>query len=223
MAPEESAEARGARGRATLDGARADNSKEGPLVRRRVPHDEWQYGDRPTVEVRGTLLRCALDFVRAARAVPGVRRIAALGSLLTDKPRPKDADLLVTIGADVDLAALAKCGRRLKGAVQSAINSTADVFLADEERHYLGRVCEFRDCFPRVRCRARHCGLRQHLRDDLDVLTLDSTVIARPPLVLFPVVETHVVVPSDVELLLVVPLRLEYDAPTARDVRPQVN
>lgn len=181
---------------------------EGVATQRRIPDDEWQYGDRTAAEVRGTLLRCALDFVKRARVVQGVRRIAALGSLLTSKSRPKDVDLLVTVGADVDLAALAKRGRQLMGAAQSAINSTADVFLADEAHQYLGRVCEYRDCFPRVRCRARHCGSRQHLRDDLDILTLDSTVIARPPLILFPVVEAHIDLPSDVELLLVAPLRL---------------
>jgi hypothetical protein len=108
------------------------------MVRRRIPDDEWQYRERTSAEVRGTLLRCALDFVRGARAVRGVRRIAMLGSLLTNKPRPKDVDLLVTMGDDVNVAALAKHGRRLKGAAQSAINSTADVFLADDAHRYLG-------------------------------------------------------------------------------------
>jgi hypothetical protein len=187
------------------------------LVRRRIPADEWQYRERTSAEVRGTLLRCALDFVRAARAVPGVRRIAMLGSLLTNKPRPKDADLLVTIGDDVNFAALAKRGRHLKGAAQSAINSTADVFLADDAQRYLGRVCRYLECFPRVRCQARHCGLRQHLCDDLDVITLDPAAIAQPALVLFPVVEAHTELPSDVELLLVGPLRLGHHASAAQD------
>lgn len=184
------------------------------MVRDRIPLDEWQYGDRPSSEFRSMLLRLALTFVRAASQVSGVRRIALIGSLVTRKPRPKDADLLVSIGGDVDLEALAKCSRQLKGGAQSAINSTADVFLADETGDYLGRVCEFRECFPRVRCRARHCGGRQHLRDDLDVLRLESAIVAHPPLVLFPVLQAHVEVPPDVQTLLVVPLGTEQVTPT---------
>jgi hypothetical protein len=41
-------------------------------------------------------------FVRSARSTPGVLRIALLGSLATDKPMPKDADVLVTIDAPVE-------------------------------------------------------------------------------------------------------------------------
>jgi predicted nucleotidyltransferase len=48
-----------------------------------------------------------LTFVRSARSTPGVLRIALLGSLATDKPVPKDADVLVSIDADVDLDPLA--------------------------------------------------------------------------------------------------------------------
>jgi hypothetical protein len=55
--------------------------------------DEWQYGTRASSDVRGPLLRLMLDFVRAARDLQGVTRITVLGSLLTEKPRPKDADV----------------------------------------------------------------------------------------------------------------------------------
>jgi hypothetical protein len=71
-----------------------------------------------------------LAFVRAARSTPGVLRIALLGSLATDKPVPKDADVLVTIDPAIDLAPLARLGRRLQGTVQT-INLGADIFLAD--------------------------------------------------------------------------------------------
>jgi hypothetical protein len=48
---------------------------------------------------------------------PGILRIALLGSLATDKPVPKDADVLATIDA-TDLSSLARFGRRLKGTAQ---------------------------------------------------------------------------------------------------------
>ena len=179
------------------------------MVRHRVSPDEWQYHTRSSSEVRGTLLRLMLAFVRSARDLPGVRRIALLGSLATPKPRPKDADVLVTIRSKVALEALARCGRQFKGGAQSALNSTADVFLASETHHYLGRVCEFRACFPRVRCLARHCGRRPHLRDDLDVLRLDPALIANPPLLLYPVLQASVDVPPDVQSLLIDPLHAE--------------
>src|SRR5690348_9958839 len=102
------------------------------------------YGPSPSVpNPRRVLLDAVSEFVRVASACPGVRRIALVGSLATDKPVPKDADLLVTIDSAMDLAALARAGRRLKGQAQS-INLGADIFLADETGHYLGRVCGYR-------------------------------------------------------------------------------
>lgn len=172
---------------------------------RRVPDDEWQYGERSPTEVRETLLRLVLDFVQSARNVAGVVRIAMLGSLLGAKARPKDADLLVSIRADIDLDPLARLGRRLQGRAQG-INSTADIFLAEEAGQYIGRVCHYRECFPRVRCLARHCGARPHLSDDLDVLTLPPDLVASPPLTLHPTVSAIITVPEDVQRLLLGPL-----------------
>ena len=88
-------------------------------------------GPQPSVpDPRRRLLTAVLAFVQAARSLSGVRRIALLGSLTTDKPVPKDADVLVTIDADMDLAPLARIARRLKGTVQT-VNLGADIFLAD--------------------------------------------------------------------------------------------
>ena len=63
--------------------------------------------------IRDRLLDGAARFVRAAAGIPGVRRIALIGSIVTDKPNPKDIDLLVTVTHDADLAPLALCARRL--------------------------------------------------------------------------------------------------------------
>lgn len=176
------------------------------MTRHQMPHDEWQYGDRTAVEVRATLLRLTLEFVLAARQIPGVARIAMLGSLATAKSRPKDADVLVSIADDAALEALARAGRRFQGRAQG-INSTADVFLADSSGRYLGRICHFRECRPRVRCLARHCGARPHLVDDLDVVALDDALIVTPPLLLYPTVIASVEVPPDVVTLLLAALR----------------
>jgi hypothetical protein len=80
-------------------------------MRRHRPRDP-----SPSVaEPRRPLLLGAYSFVQAARLCPGVRRIALLGSLATDKAIPKDADLLVTIERAMDLTQLARAGRRLQG------------------------------------------------------------------------------------------------------------
>src|SRR5271169_4373021 len=71
---------------------------------------------KPSVaEPRPALLAAVVSFVRTARDYPGVLRIALLGSLATDKPIPKDADVLVTIEGSMDLTKLARAGRQLKG------------------------------------------------------------------------------------------------------------
>ena len=172
-----------------------------------VPDDAWQYGDRSPAEIRATLLELTREFVVAARRTPGVLRIAMLGSLLTAKPRPKDADVLVTIADGVRLGALGKLGRRLKGSAQGKLNAGADVFLANQSAQYIGRICHYRQCRPRVLCRARHCGAVPHLADDLDMVNLPPELVVSPPLEVFPEIIARVSIPSDVESLLVVPLR----------------
>ena len=175
------------------------------MRRHHVPPDEWQYRERSSDEVRGTLLRLTRDFVLAARQIPGVIRIALLGSLVTSKARPKDADVLLSIRRPLDLGPLARLARRFQGQAQ-AINSTADVFLATPGGEYLGRVCHYRECFPRRSCRARHCGAWPHLNDDLDVVALPAATMAQPPLVLHPTVSAAATVPDDVADLLLAPL-----------------
>ena len=151
------------------------------------------------------LLRAAHEFVLAASRCAGVLRIALVGSLATDKPIPRDADVIVTIDPEMDLTGLARAGRRLKGRAQN-INLGADIFLADDNAHYLGRICGYRECHPRVLCRARHCGHRQHLNDDLDVLTLSRELLATPPIDLWPRIVRRLTVPRDVGRLLLTEL-----------------
>lgn len=164
---------------------------------------------RPSVpNPRALLLAEVLAFVRSASVCPGVLRIALVVSLATGKPVPKDADVLVTLEDGVDLGPLASVGRRLKGKAGS-INLGADIFLCRPDGRYVGRICGFRECHPRVACHARHCGGRDHLCDDLDILTLSSELILAPPLVLWPRLERRAVLPDDVEQLLVTPLAAE--------------
>jgi hypothetical protein len=102
------------------------------------------YGPTPSVaEPRRPLLLAVRSFVRTARDCPGVLGIALLGSLTTTKLIPKDADLLVTIDESIQLAELAHAGRRLQGFAQT-INLGADIFLANEDGGYVGRICHYR-------------------------------------------------------------------------------
>jgi hypothetical protein len=128
-----------------------------------------------------------------------------MGSLVTSKAIPKDADVLVTINNTMDLTELARAGRRLKGSAQ-AINLGADIFLADATGHYLGRICHYRERHPRVACLAQHCGFREHLNDDLHVVTLSKELLAAPPIDLWPNVVRRLMAPPDVEALLLTEL-----------------
>jgi hypothetical protein len=152
---------------------------------------------------RTELLEAALQFVEAAAGLPGVRRIALIGSLLTSRSSPKDVDLLVFVTDDADLAALALAARRLKGRLQSQ-NRGADVFLADDHGDYLGRVCSWKLCEPGVRaaCDALRCGQRPYLHDDLDTIRLERSLVAAPPLQLWPAVVRRIEVPADVETIV---------------------
>lgn len=157
--------------------------------------------------IRDKLLSEVRRFVERARACPGVRRIALIGSLATDKENPKDADVLITVEDDADLAKLATASRRLKGQAQSR-NKGTDIFLADPSGNYIGRICHWRECYPGIRtsCDARHCGRRAYLHDDLDDVMLDTTLINSPPLELWPRIVRRAELPGDVETQLVQPM-----------------
>jgi hypothetical protein len=151
------------------DGQRIEDRRVAPANQRTLrpdvgvmKHDSKRPQPRPSVaDPRRHLLSGVLAFVRAAKSSAGVLRIALLGSLTTEKPVPKDADVLVTIDAIMDLGALAHLGRRLKGGAR-ALNLSADIFLADRADRYLGRICRYRECHARVACQALHCGRRPH-------------------------------------------------------------
>ena len=160
---------------------------------------------RSTFELREALLEASLAFVRAVRRLPGVSRVALIGSLVTPKSKPHDCDLLVSVTDEVDMSALSKLGRKLKGQT-GGMGSGADIFVCDGTHRYIGRTCEWRDCWPRVRCDALNCGLRPGLHDDLDTLRLEHDLTLHPPLELFPAVVARVVVPRDVEEVLMAPL-----------------
>ena len=153
--------------------------------------------------VRDALLEAAFLFVQSAAQLAGVRRIALVGSILRDRRSPKDVDLIVYIADDADLEDLAWAARRLQGRLQSQ-NRGADVFLADEHGRYLGRTCPWKSCQPglRVSCDALHCGRRRHLHDDLGTIRPADSLIAAPPLDLWPVVVRRCRPPADVERLI---------------------
>ena len=170
--------------------------------------------------LRAHLLAGVLAFTQAARGVPGLTRIALIGSLASDKPEPKDADVLVAVADDADLTLLAAHGRKLLGHCQSR-NRGGEVFLANARGTYLGRACPWKDCRPgaRMRCDALHCGARLYLHDDLRVIRLPKKLIVQPPIELWPQVVARVPAPADVEALLLAPLRSQQAQPPAKAPR----
>jgi len=164
--------------------------------------------------IRAHLIAGVLAFVRASSGLPGVTRIALIGSLTTEKSDPKDADVLVSVTDDADLTLLAAQGRKLLGHAQSRYRG-ADVFLANPGGEYLGRLCPWKRCGPGIRasCDALHCGRTLYLHDDLDAIRLPPSLVAAPPIELWPQVVTRVPAPADVESGLLSPLRQEQARP----------
>jgi hypothetical protein len=154
----------------------------------------------PSPAHRQELLNATVRFVRAIAKVPGVRSINLLGSIVSERPDPKDIDLLLTIADDTDVSVIASHARQLQGRAQQ-LNRGADIFLADERGTYLGRTCHWKDCRPGIRasCDALHCGRRPHLHDDLEIVRLDLRMVTAPPVTLWPQVVRRVVLPTDVE------------------------
>ena len=162
-------------------------------------------------EYRKQLIELVKEFVLSAREINGVNKISMIGSLLTDKVKPKDADILCCIEDNLELKYLAKLGRRLQGKAGS-IGSGADIFLSNNDNEYLGRICIWKDCRPGVRqsCDAQNCGKREYLHDDLQVIKLTRELVANPPLVLYPEIIRNIKLPEDLEEILL--NRISYSA-----------
>jgi hypothetical protein len=158
----------------------------------------------PLPDLRRIMFAELRRFVRFARDIEGVKRIALIGSLSTDKEFPKDVDVLVTVSDHCELAPLAKLGRQMSGHMNNH-RAGADVFLASEDGNYIGRTCPWKNCGPgyRASCDAMHCGKRAYLHDDLDAVRLNKAWIDRPPVVLWPVPTAAQGVPSDVHEQLI--------------------
>ena len=132
---------------------------------------------RETVEGhRAELLVGLRRFVAAACHVPGVRRIAPVGSIVTAKPDPKDVDVLIVVSDAADLAPLAAQARRLQGHAQ-VLSRGADVFLANERGACISSPTATGSVGrSKVPCRVR---VTRFARDDADAWTpltsLEST------------------------------------------------
>jgi hypothetical protein len=151
---------------------------------------------------RDFLLRLLAKFAAAARNVPGVVRIAVIGSLTTEKLTPKDADALVTVRDNADFQKLALIGRKMKGAAQTR-GRGADIFLANENGQYIGRTCSFKECHPRVACRGSQCSQGAWICNDFDEVRLSPELIANPPVVLWPQLQVRQPVPMDLQKIVI--------------------
>jgi hypothetical protein len=154
------------------------------------------------ITVRSYLLEALVEFMRAAAKVPGVARVAVIGSLTTDKPSPKDADVLVTVSDCADIGLLSRLGRKLKGVAQ-ARNLGADIFLASTSGTYVGRTCSYRECHPRSACRGTQCGSGRWICSDLENVRLPDSLVAEPPLEVWPQVVVRTVLPADTHRILI--------------------
>jgi len=153
-------------------------------------------------DMREQLLSHLPWFVSAVTKLSGIRRVALLGSITTNKQNPKDIDFLVVVDEDADLEPLARLGRKLKGRAQH-MNRGADIFLADTQGRCIGRTCSWKECRPGERrsCDALNCGKRPYLHDDLETVSLsDETVSAA--LELWPSLERRIGLPDDLEEIL---------------------
>jgi hypothetical protein len=82
-----------------------------------------------------------------------------------------------------------------------ALGRGGEVFLIDAQNTYLGRICPWKECAPGIRLRydALHCGQRAYVHDDPEAIQLKSSLIAAPPLVLWPEVQARIAMPRDIE------------------------
>ena len=126
------------------------------------------------------------------------------GSMAHADPAAEMPGIAVTCEAEIHVRG--KSGSRMIKAGEFFVGPLMTALAADETGRYIGRICHYRECHPRVLCRAQHCGGRQHLNDDLQIVTLAPGLIASPPIELWPRIVRSVPVPVDTEELLLAEL-----------------
>jgi predicted nucleotidyltransferase len=152
--------------------------------------------------MRAQLLSHLPWFVSAVTKLSGIRRVALLGSITTNKQNPKDIDFLVEVEDEADLEPLARLGRKIKGQAQQ-MNRGADIFLSNPQGRYIGRTCHWKECRPGIRmsCEALNCGKRHYLHDDLNTVTLSDETV-QSALELWPTLKRRSRLPDDLERVL---------------------
>jgi uncharacterized protein DUF6932 len=152
--------------------------------------------------MREVLLSHLPWFVSAVTKLSGIRRVALLGSITTNKQNPKDIDFLVEVEDEADLAPLARLGRKIKGRAQQ-MNRGADIFLSNPQGRYIGRTCHWKECRSgkRMSCDALNCGKRAFLHDDLATVTLSDETV-QSALELWPTLERRPELPDDLKRIL---------------------
>ncbi len=182
------------------------------------------YKPRPSIdEPREHLLKGGVTFIERASAIPGIQRIAMVGSMTTDKKIPKDIDFLVTVNESIDFKDLAEAGRQLQGYAHR-INLTADIFITNSDGIYIGRTCNYKEPFLRRDCQGKVCGhfllmdedipavlqafnSLLHLCSDTEMIKFTKEEIDKPPLIIWPEIVRNAPIPEDVENILLKPVK----------------
>jgi predicted nucleotidyltransferase len=161
----------------------------------------WFEADVTDIDVRDglsdrqLLLASARWFVKRERRVPGVERIALIGSLATDKCNPKDLDLLVSVLADAEIKPIATLARKTQGRCQRG-RLGVDIFLAQGDE-YVGRCCNYREPHPRVACGGNRCD-HECLHLCRTSFCMATEVVNAPPIILWPEFSRQLPPPADV-------------------------
>ena len=99
----------------------------------------------------------------------GLIEVALFGSAASDKPNPQDFDLMVFIK---DLSCIPHISKSIRKTTN--LFHAHDVFIFDERRKYLGRICQRSVCpTTSVECYIKDCGKTKYLKQ-LDRFVFDE-------------------------------------------------
>ena len=152
---------------------------------------------------RESLLYALNWFLDEVKQFKEVRQVALIGSICTNKPNPKDIDLLISIKPKTDLKKLATLRRKTQGRIGQGLLGT-DMFIVEDGR-YLGRLCRYREPWPRVVCCNDNliCDrTRNYLCNTSNNFSIDKSIINNPPITIYPKFSTTIEIPNDVGKVL---------------------
>ena len=112
---------------------------------------------------RQRMLEGVGQFAQKLRRFSSVIEVGLAGTLASEDEYPNDIDAVVFLDGFNELPDIARAARQM-----ASVCNSWEVFVFTVDFKYLGRICHYKECRPRVACADKRCGTYPHIYELAD-------------------------------------------------------